>query len=71
MAENDEGERGSEKAGLKLNTQKIKIMESGPIISWKIDGGESRSSDTFYFLGIQNHCRWCRNEIKRHLEGKL
>ena len=47
----------SEKAGLKLNIQKIKIMASGPIPSWKIGGGESENSDRFYFLGLQNHCR--------------
>ena len=44
----------SEKAGLKLNIQKTKIKESSPITSWKIDG----YSDRFYFLGLQNHCRW-------------
>ena len=47
----------SEKAGLKLNIQKTKIMASGPITSWQIDGwGESGSR--FYFLGLQNHCGW-------------
>ena len=40
----------SEKAGLKLNIQKTKIMASGPITSWEID--------RLYFLGLQNHCRW-------------
>ena len=44
----------SEKVGLKLNTQKTKIMASGPITSWQIDGG---NSDRLYFLGLQNHCR--------------
>ena len=46
----------SEKVGLKLNTQKTKIMESGPITSWKIDG---KTVDTVsnYFGGLQNHCR--------------
>ena len=48
----------SEKAGLKLNIKKSKIMASGPITSWQIQGGESGSSDRFYFLGLQNHCRW-------------
>ena len=44
----------SEKAGLKLNIQKTKIMASGPITSWQIDGwGDSGSR--FYFLGLQNH----------------
>ena len=47
----------SEKAGLKLNIQKTKIMTSGPIISWQIDGN-SGNSDRLYFLGLQNHCRW-------------
>ena len=46
----------SEKAGLKLNSQKTKIMDSGPIISWQIDEETMGSSD--YFLGFQNHCRW-------------
>ena len=46
----------SEKASLKLNIQKIKIMASGPITSWQIDGGESGNSDRLYFLGLQNHC---------------
>ena len=47
----------SEKVGLKLNIQKTKIMASGPIISWQIDG-ETGNSDRLYFLGLQNHCRW-------------
>ena len=47
----------SEKAGLKLNSQKTKIMASGPIISWQIDG-ETMETVTDYFLGLQNHCRW-------------
>ena len=45
----------SEKVGLKLNIQKMKIMASGPINSWKIDG-EAMETVTD-FLGIQNHCR--------------
>ena len=45
----------SEKVGLKLDIQKMKIMASGPTISWQIDG---ENSDRFYFLGHQNHCRW-------------
>ena len=48
----------SEKAGLKLNIQKTKIMASGPIISWQTDGGENGNSDKLYFLGLQSHCRW-------------
>ena len=47
----------SEKAGLKLNIQKKKIMASGPITSWQIDG-ETMETMTDYFLGLQNHCRW-------------
>ena len=45
----------SEKACLKLNIQKTKIMASGPITSWKI--GKNGNSDRLYFLGLQNHCR--------------
>ena len=44
----------SEKVGLKLNIQKMKIMASGPITSWQIDG----ETMTLDFLGLQNHCRW-------------
>ena len=47
----------SEKVGLKLNIQKTKIMASGPITSWEIDGGNSVNSVRFYFSGLQNHCR--------------
>ena len=47
----------SEKAGLKLNMQKTKIMASGPITSWQIDGEKNGNSDKFYFLGLQSHCR--------------
>ena len=46
----------SEKVGLKLNIQKTKIMESGPITSWEIDG-ETVETVSDYFLGLQNHCR--------------
>ena len=46
----------SEKASLKLNIQKTKIMASGPITSWQIDG-ETVETETL-FLGVQNHCRW-------------
>ena len=48
----------SEKADLKLSIQKTKIMASGPITLWRIDGGNNGNSDRLYFLGIQNHCRW-------------
>ena len=50
----------SEKAGLKLSIQKTKIMVSGPITSWQIDGKtmKRRNSDRLYFLGLQNHCIW-------------
>ena len=47
----------SEKVGLKLNIQKMKIMASGPIASWQIDG-ETVETVRDYFLGLQNHCRW-------------
>ena len=44
----------SEKVGLKLNIQKTKIMASGPITRW----GNNGNSEIFYFIGLQNHCRW-------------
>ena len=47
----------SEKVDLKLSIQKMKIMASGPITSWQIDG-ETEDTVTDYFLGLQNHCRW-------------
>ena len=47
----------NEKAGLKFNIQKMKIMASSPITSWQIDG-ETMESDRLYFLGLQNHFRW-------------
>ena len=47
----------SEKAGLKLNIQKTKIMASRPITSWQIDG-ETVETVRDYFWGLQNHCRW-------------
>ena len=65
MAENEEElnsllmkvKEESEKVGLKLNIQKMKIMASGPITSWEIDGETvERVSD--YFGGLQNHCKW-------------
>ena len=65
MAESDEElksllmkvKEGSEKAGLKLNIQETKIMASGPITSWQIDG-ETMETVRDYFGGLQNHCRW-------------
>ena len=61
MAENEElksllmkVKEESEKVGLKLNIQKTKIMASGPITSWQIDG----ETVADYFGGLQNHCRW-------------
>ena len=48
----------SEKVGLKLNIQKTKIMASGPITSWQIDGETVEKMADFIFGGIQNHCRW-------------
>ena len=47
----------SEKVGLKLNIQKTKIMASGPITSWEIDG-ETVEAVSDHFFGLQNHCRW-------------
>ena len=47
----------SEKIDLKLNIQKTKIMASGPIASWEIDG-ETVETVSDYLLGLQNHCRW-------------
>ena len=48
----------SEKVGLKLNIQKTKIMASGAITSWEIDGETVETVSDFYFWGLQNHCRW-------------
>ena len=47
----------SEKVGLKFNIQKIKIMASGPITSWQIDG-QTGNNERLYFGGLQNRCRW-------------
>ena len=66
MAENEEELKSllikvkeeSEKASLKLNIHKTKIMASGPITSWKIDGEIMETMRDFTFLGSQNHCRW-------------
>ena len=62
MAESEElksllmkGKEESEKAGLKLSIQKTKIMSSGPITSWQIDGETMENSVRLYFLGLQNH----------------
>ena len=65
MAENEEELKSllmkvkeeSERAGLKLNIQKTKIMASSPISLWQIDG-ETMETVTLYFLGLQSHCRW-------------
>ena len=65
MAENEElktllmkVKEDSEKVGLKITIQKTKIMASGPITSWKIDGETVDTVAEFLFLGLQNHCRW-------------
>ena len=66
MAESEEelksllmkGKEESEKVGLKLNTQKTKIMASGPITSWEIDGETVETVADFIFGELQNHCRW-------------
>ena len=47
----------SEKVGLKVNIQKTKIMASGPITSWEIDGETVEIASDFIFGGLQNHCR--------------
>ena len=64
----------SEKVGLKLNLQKTKIMASGHITSWEIDG-ETVETVSDYFFGLQNHCRWLTAAMKLKdaysLEGKL
>ena len=63
----------SEKFGLKLNIQKTKIMASGPINSWEIDGETVKTVSDFIFLGSKiTEDGDCSHEIKRHsLEGKL
>ena len=48
----------SDKVGLKLNIQKAKVMASGPIASWQIDGETVETVTDFVFGGLQNHCRW-------------
>ena len=48
----------SEKVCLKLNIQKTKIMASGPLTSWQIDGETVETVSDFVFWGLQNHCRW-------------
>jgi len=65
MAENEELKRllmkvneESEKAGLHLNIRKTKIMVSGTITSWHIDGGNNGNSDRLYIVRLQNHCGW-------------
>ena len=66
MAENEEELKSllmkvkeeSEKAGLKLNIQKTKIMVSSPITSWEIDGETVETAADFFFFWLQNHCRW-------------
>ena len=62
----------SEKAGLKLNIQKTKIMASSPNISWQINGGGNGNIDRFYSLRLQNHYKItmdgdCNHEIKRRV----
>ena len=48
----------NEKVGLKFNIQKTKVMASGPITSWEIDGETVETVSDFIFGGLQNHCRW-------------
>ena len=66
MAENEElksllmkVKEGSEKVDLKLNIQKTKIIASGPITSWQIEGETVETVTDFILGGVQNHCRWC------------
>ena len=65
----------SEKVGLKPNIQKTKIMASGPITSWEIDGGNNGNSGWLYFSGLQNHLQMVIAAMKLKdaysLEGKL
>ena len=65
----------SEKVGLKLNIQKTKIMASGPITSWQIDGETMETVRNFILGGLQNHSRWLTAAMKLKdaysLEGKL
>ena len=66
MAESEEEQKSllmkveeeSEKAGLKFNIQKTKIMAYGPITSWQIDGETMEIVRDFILGGLQNHCRW-------------
>ena len=66
MAESDEELKSllmkvkeeSEKVGIKLNIRKTKIMASGPITSWEIEGETVETVSDFTFGGLQNHCRW-------------
>ena len=66
MAESEEEQKSllmkvkveSEKVGLKLKIQKTKIMASGPITSWEIDGETVETVSDFIFWGSKNHCRW-------------
>ena len=68
MEELDKMKDDSEKAGLKLNIQKTKIMASGSITSWQIDGGNNGKSDSLYFLGLQITAGGdCSHEIRKHL----
>ena len=54
----DESEKGEQKVGLKLNIPKTKIMASGPITSWQIDGETVETVKNLILRGLQNHCRW-------------
>ena len=64
----DGGDRGSEKAGLKINIQKTKIRASTPITSWQIDGGKVETVTDFIFMGSRITADGdCSHEIKRHL----
>ena len=57
----------SDKVGSKLKIQKTKIIESGPITSWQIDGGNSGNSERLCFGGLRNHCDWLWLQMWLHL----
>ena len=78
MAESEEltkVKEESEKVGLKLSIQKTKIMASGPVTSWQIDGGNNANSERLYFSELQNHLQMVIAAMKLKdaysLEGKL
>ena len=61
----------SEKAGLKLNIQKTKIMASGPITLWQIDGETMQTVTNFIFLGSKNHCKRWNTNLKQNITSQI